>query len=338
MKIKLKPLHEQVIVLTGASSGIGLATARLAARAGAKLTLVARNEEALAEVERELAGGDNVMHVVADVGKREDLERVASETMNRFGGFDTWINNAGSSVWGRMDEVSDEDVHRVMQTNFWGTHYGSTIAVRHLRNKGGALINIGSLESAAPLPLHAAYSASKHAVKAMTDALRVELAHSGSPVSVTLVRPPAINTLFNDHAKSYLDSAPTFPPPVYSPEVVARSILDACEHPRRDIYIGNSKMFTRMAQLAPRLTDMMNTHIIYDVLHSGRRDQHRQGSLHNADVGKVADGQASGDYPGRVHKWSLYAYASRHPLLVTAVAAGALTVVAGLKTTRQRHH
>ncbi len=214
MKIKLKPLNEQVMVLTGASSGIGLATARLATQAGARMTLVARNEQALKDVERELAAGENVMHVVADVGKREDLERVASETINRFGGFDTWINNAGSSVWGRMDEVRDEDVYRVMQTNFWGTHYGSSIAIRHLRNKGGALINIGSLESAAALPLHAAYSASKHAVKGMTDALRVELAQSGTPISVTLVRPPAINTLFNDHAKSYLPSAPTFPPPV----------------------------------------------------------------------------------------------------------------------------
>ena len=172
-------------------------------------------------------------------------------------------------------------------------------------------------------------------MKGLTDALRVELAESGTPVSVTLVRPPAIDTLFNDHAKSYLPSAPTFPPPVYSPEVVARSILYACEHPQRDVYIGNSKLFTRMSQLAPGLTDMLNSHIIYKVLHSGRPDRHRAGNLHNEDVGTVPDGTASGEYPGRVHKWSFYAYASRHPLIVTSAAAGALALMAGLKKTRR---
>lgn len=241
MKHTLKPLDQQVIVITGASSGIGLATAKAAHDAGAKVVLVARNEEALSEIERDMKSGASVMHVVADVGKRADLERVASETLERFGGFDTWINNAGSSVWGRLDEVSDEDHEKVMQTNFWGTLYGSNIAVKHLREKGGALINVGSLESAVALPLHSVYSASKHAVKAITDSLRIELKKSGAPVSVTLVRPPAIDTMFNDHAKSYLKTAPSFPPPVYSPDVVARAILHAAEHPQRDVYIGNAR-------------------------------------------------------------------------------------------------
>ena len=337
MKLSLKPLNQQVIVITGASSGIGLATAKAASKAGARLTLVARNEEALTEIERNLKAGDAVMHVVADVGKREDLERVASETIKRFGGFDTWINNAGVAVWGRMDQVSDEDHARVMQTNFWGTLYGSTIATRHLRDKGGALINLGSVESAVAMPFHSSYSASKHAVKAMTDALRVELQKSGSPVSVTLVRPPAIDTLFNDHSKSYLSSAPTFPPPVYTPEVVAQSILHAAAHPQRDVYIGNSKMFTRMAQLAPSFTDKISRNFIYDLVQSGRPDRHPDGAIHNADVGKAGDGRVHGNYPGQVLNNSLYVKASQHPRAAALSAAGAVGAIAIIaKVLKQR--
>lgn len=336
MKLRLKPLAQQVIVITGASSGIGLATAKMAADAGAKLVLVARNEDALREVEKTLKAGDRVMHVAADVGKREELEHVASETLRQFGRFDTWINNAGASVWGRFDEVEDADHQKVMQTNYWGTHYGSSIAIRHLRTHGGALINIGSVESATALPFHSSYSASKHAVKAMTDALRVELQKSGAPVSVTLVRPPAIDTLFNDHAKNALPSAATFPPPVYAPEVVARAILHAAEHPQRDVYIGNAKAFTRMAQLAPGFTDWLSRSALYDMLQSGRRDSNPQGALHNEDVGSVVDGRVNGNYPGRVLQSSLYTRLAQRPKTVAAAGLlGALAVVSAVARRRR---
>ena len=329
MRISLKPLHEQVIVITGASSGIGLATARLAIEKGARVVLVARNEEALFEIERELNAGNRVLHVMADVGERAQLERVASETISRFGGFDTWINNAGSSVWGRFDEVSDEDHQQVMQTNFWGTHYGSSIAVKHLRDKGGALINIGSVESANALPFHSSYSASKHAIKAMTDVLRVELQKSRTPVSVTLVRPSSTDTQFMDHSKNYLPSAPVFPPPVYAPEVVARAILRAAEHPQRDVYIGNAKLLSRLAQNAPHLADWINRTFVYDTIKSGRPDRHPHGALHASDVGRAGDGSASGNYPGRVLTRSLYTRAAQHPVATTAaVAVGAAALVA----------
>ncbi|QGZ29469.1 SDR family oxidoreductase [Stutzerimonas stutzeri] len=329
MRISLKPLNEQVIVITGTSSGIGLATARLAVERGARVVLVARNEVALADIERDLNAGDRVLHVMADVGQREQLERVANETIAHFGGFDTWINNAGSSVWGRFDEVSDEDHYQVMQTNFWGTHYGSSIAVKHLRHKGGALINIGSVESANALPFHASYAASKHAVKAMTDVLRVELQKSGTPISVTLVRPSSTDTQFMDHSKNCLPSAPVFPPPVYAPEVVARAILHAAEHPQRDVYIGNAKLLSRLAQNAPRLADWINRTLVYDALQSGRPDRHPRGTLYASDVGSVDEGKASGDYPGRVLTRSLYTRATQHPIATTAaVAVGAAALVA----------
>lgn len=332
MRISLKHLHEQVIVITGASSGIGLATARMAIERGACVVLVARNEEALQGIKRELNAGDRVMHVKADVGDRKQLEDVARQTIEHFGGFDTWINNAGSSVWGRFDEVSDEDHQQVMQTNFWGTHYGSSIAVKHLRDKGGALINIGSVESANALPFHSSYSASKHAIKAMTDVLRVELQKSRTPVSVTLVRPSSTDTQFMDHSKNYLPSAPVFPPPVYAPEVVARAILDAAERPQRDVYIGNAKLLSRLAQNAPRLADLINRTFVYDTIQSGRPDRNPQGALHANDVGRAGDGKVSGDYPGMVLTRSLYTRATQHPLATTAavaVSAAALVALLG---------
>ena len=122
MSVKLKPLHRQIIVITGASSGIGLVTACQAAKDGAQVVLVSRNEEALQQVVREITEqGGEAIHIVADVASREDLQRVADETVARFGRFDTWVNNAGVSIWGRLEEVSDEDHRRLFDTNFWGS-------------------------------------------------------------------------------------------------------------------------------------------------------------------------------------------------------------------------
>src|SRR3954464_14220346 len=126
MGVSLKPLREQVMVITGASSGIGLCTARMAAANGARVVLAARNGEALADIERQItAAGGQAAHVVADVGKREDVRRIADTAVQRFGGFDTWVNDAGISIWGKLEEVSDEDHKRLFDTNFWGTVYGS---------------------------------------------------------------------------------------------------------------------------------------------------------------------------------------------------------------------
>lgn len=175
MAASLKPLDQQVIVLTGASSGIGLATAHDAARRGAKLVLVARSGDVLEAVVRGLAaGGFDATHVVADVSQREQVEHVACEAVARFGRIDTWVNCAGSTIYGRLDEVTEEDSRRLFDINFWGMVNGSLAALPHLRMTGGALINVGSEASELAIPLQGMYSASKHAVKGFTDALRIE--------------------------------------------------------------------------------------------------------------------------------------------------------------------
>src|SRR4051812_35085329 len=137
MTVSLKPLREQVIVITGASSGIGLTTARLAAAAGARLVLAARNHEALTRLEQELnASGAESCHVDADVGSEADIQRVVDTAVERFGGFDTWINNAGVTVYGRLEEVTGDDHRRLFDTNFWGVVHGSLAAVKQFKGRG----------------------------------------------------------------------------------------------------------------------------------------------------------------------------------------------------------
>src|SRR5206468_2433942 len=202
-------VEKQVIVITGASSGIGLTTARLAARRGARLVLAARNEEALRRLTDEInsAGGRSV-YVVADVANEGDLKKVEGEALAQFGNFDTWINNAATSIYGKLEDVPIDDFRRLFETNFWGTVYGSLIAARNLKINGGALINVGSTLSDRAIPLQGMYCASKHAVRGFTDALRMELEAEKAPISVTLVKPAAIDTPYKDHARNYLDVEP----------------------------------------------------------------------------------------------------------------------------------
>jgi short-subunit dehydrogenase len=257
MTPRLKKLSDQVIVITGASSGIGLTTARAAAERGASLVLASRNSEALDSLASELRiQGNAVETVTADVGNAEDVARIAGAAIERFGRIDTWVNNAGVSVFGRLDQVAPEDHWRLFQTNFWGVVNGSLEALRHLKADGGALINLGGAASDRALPLQGMYSASKHAVKGFTDALRMELEKDKLPISVTLVKPAAVNTLLAVHAKNYMEREPALPPPIYAPELVAKAILFAAEHPRRDVFVGGAaKLMSVSGFHLPRLLD-----------------------------------------------------------------------------------
>src|SRR4051795_10847124 len=261
MAIDLKPLDQQVIVITGASSGIGLATAEAAAREGAKLVLAARSGQALDEIcQRIKNNGGQAVYVVADVGRREQVEHVAEVALQKFGRIDTWVNDAGVSIYGRLDEVTDEDSRRLFDTNFWGVVYGSLAALPHLKQKGGALINVGSEVSDAVVPLQGMYSASKHAVKGFTDALRVELEEvDKAPVSITLIQPTAVDTPYPQHAKNYTDKEPKLPTPQIDPQKVADAILKAATRHERDVKVGAGAVLnTTLGKVAPGLGDKMS--------------------------------------------------------------------------------
>ncbi len=327
MQLRMKPLSQQVIVITGASSGIGLVTSRMAAKQGARVVLAARNAPALHRLAREIEEqGGQALSVPTDVTHDNDVRRLADAAIRRFGGFDTWVNNAGISIYGRIEEVSLEDQRQLFETNFWGLVYGSKVAVEHLRRRGGALINVGSVLSDRAIPLQGMYSASKHAVKAFTDALRMELEHDQVPVSVTLIKPSAINTPYVSHARNYLRVEPSNPPPVYAPELVAHAILRAAQVPTRDIVIGGGGRAITMAGVyAPRLIDKVMEWTMFGLQKSSRPSS----GPHNALYEPGEDLQVEGDYRGHVRRTSAYLAASEHPVLAAAMAMGAGLIFAG---------
>jgi short-subunit dehydrogenase len=295
MSVKLKPVSEQVIVITGASSGIGLATAQAAAKEGAKLVLTARGEPALASiVEKIEAQGGEAIHVAADVSQRDQLQRVADAAIARFGRIDTWINDAGLSIYGRLDAVGEEDSRRLFDINFWGVVNGSLVALPYLRRNGGALINVGSEVSEAVIPLQGMYAASKHAVKGFTDALRVEVEElDKAPVSITLVQPTAVDTPFPQHARNYLDREPKLPTPQIDPEDVAKAILAAAAKPKRDIKVGTmAKLDTAVSKMAPGLGDKLSAKQA-DRQQRDEPPRDPQGTLYRPGEGGNTHGQLS---------------------------------------------
>ena len=333
--MRLRKIQEQVMVITGATSGIGLTTARMAAEQGAQLMLIAGNEDALRRLTDEInnAGGRAIYHA-ADVADEGSLRAAADETVREFGRIDTWVNNAGGSIYGRIMDVSIDDLRRVFETNVWGVVYGSRIAIEHLRDNGGALINIGSEVSDAPVPLQGIYSSSKHAVKGFTDALRIEVEADGLPVSITLIKPKAIHTPFPENAKNYLTYEPQLPAPLYSPDLVAEAIIHCAQHPVRDFFIGEmAKLHSSFALNAPRLYDTLQEKAIDSMQNSGEPSViNRHDGLHQTNSRLSERGSAE----RFVLEESLYQRAKIHPLITAGLIAGGGVALAAFVRSRMK--
>lgn len=328
MRTILKPLASQVIVITGATSGIGLTTVRMAAGRGARLVLAARDAQALDALVAEIAAaGGQALAVPIDVGIKEQVVALGNAAVHRFGRIDTWINNAGISIYGRHEDVPLEDQERLFQTNFWGVVHGSLTALALMKKTGGAIINLGSELSDRAVPLQGMYSASKHAVKGFTDSLRMEIDKEGVPVAVTLIRPAGIDTMFTNHARNYLENEPELPAPLYAPELVAKSILFAAENIKRDIFVGGaSRMMSLGANQAPGLLDKFMDLVMFrqqqknlQPTSPGRKD-----SLYASNGRELQ--QRLGGHDSKVHESSPYTYLAPRgkPLAVSLLLGGAV--------------
>jgi NAD(P)-dependent dehydrogenase (short-subunit alcohol dehydrogenase family) len=336
MTPRLKRLEDQVVVLTGATSGIGLATARLLARRGARLVLVARNARALDAVVSEI-GAERAAAVPGDVAHAGDLARAAATAEARFGGLDGWVNNAAVAIYGTVEEVPIEDQRRLFDVNYWGVVHGSLVAARALKGRGGAIVNLGSVLSDRAVILQGPYSASKHAVKGFTDALRMELLSEGAPVSVTLVKPSAIDTTYMEHARTYR-RAPGVrnPPPAYDPVLVARAIAFALETPRRDLVVGGGGWAQSVAgQLLPGLTDSL---MARGGIAAQESDEPGEGARRDNLYAPREDLAERSSLPGpAARRTSLLLEAQMHPALAAAAVVGVGAVAAlALTTLRAR--
>ncbi len=311
----LRELKEQVVVITGASSGIGREAALRFGAEGASVVLAARNGEALEEVAGQVrARGGAALVVVTDVALWEQVAHLASAAVARFGRIDTWVNNAGISEYATLEDLPVADMERIIQVNLLGTMYGVKAALPVMKRQGvGTIINVGSGLGVRSIPLQGTYCTSKAGVKGFTEALRMELKHDYPDIHATLILPAAINTPFYDNARSRMGVRPRAMPPVYEAGAVAEAIVFAAAHPRRDIYVGSaSKALAVLESIAPDITDRLMARTLYKM--QQKWDEPGDNAPDNMDGPVPGPGKVAGSYGKQSRSVSLYTRAfGLHP-------------------------
>ncbi|HSH23303.1 MAG TPA: SDR family oxidoreductase [Acidimicrobiales bacterium] len=311
--LRLRPVSEQVIVIMGASSGIGRATALAAAAQGAKVVVSARDEQGLASLVAEIeAGGGRAVAQAADVSDYDAVAAVAARAADVFGGLDTWVHAAAVALYSRFEETTPAEFRRVVEVNLLGQVHGALAALPHLRRRGqGALVHVSSIEARRSFPYHSAYAAAKHGIEGFLEALRVELRQEAAPISVTNVLPASINTPLFDKARTKLGVKPMPIPPIYQPETVAEVILHAAEHPVRDIVAGGAGQAYLLTQrLSPSLLDALLVRMGFSSQRTNEPKSEEAPDNLDAPLPDLAT--ARGGLSSVVFEHSAYNWAKRH--------------------------
>ncbi|MES9524026.1 SDR family oxidoreductase [Streptomyces capoamus] len=315
------------VVITGASAGIGRATARLFARRGADVVLVARGEGGLSAAADEVAAlGGRPLVQPADVADPDRTEAVAEAAEREFGPIDIWVNCAFASVFAPFEEITPEEYRRITEVTYLGFVNGTRSALkRMLPRDRGTIVQVGSALGERSIPLQSAYCGAKHAINGFTSSLRTELLHRGSNVHVTVAQMPAVNTPQFEWVRSRLAKHPMPVPPIYQPEVAARGVVHAADHPgRKQYYIGATTVATIWAnRFVPALLDRYLARTGFD---SQQTDSIPPTGLDNlfapVDREPADDHGAHGSFDGTAHARSWQETLVRHPA-ATALGAGA---------------
>ena len=322
-----RPLGEQIVVITGASSGIGRETAHHVARRGARVVLAARSEEALQAVAEEVTALGGLAAVVpTDVGDWDQVQALAAAAVARFGRIDTWVNNAVVGSYGPFSDTSVEVIDQVLQVGLRGQVYGAKAALPVLREHHGTLIGVSSAFGIRSVPLYVAYCIAKHGNKALYEGLRVEERMLGTGVAVSMVLPPTVNTPFYDAVPSALDTRPPLVPPVYEPSAVAEAIVYAAEHPRRHIFVGVAAAAYAAQRVSPRAVDVLVETAAR--LFLPRRTQPADDGRSNHRAPMPGTGRTRGPASWTLPSSRYTRTVGFHPLAATGLGAAAATAAA----------
>ena len=326
-------MDSQVVVITGASAGVGRAVARAYGQRRARVGLLARGRDGLeaAKQEIESAGGRGFVFPV-DVANPEEIEAAAEAVEKRLGPIEVWVNNAMTSVFSPIKEMTAQEFKRVTEVTYLGVVYGTLSALRRMLPRDrGIIVQVGSALAYRGIPLQAAYCGAKHAIQGFMDSLRCELLHDRSNVRVTMVQMPALNTPQFSWVKSRLPNKPQPVPPIFQPEVAAEAILWAADHERPELYVGWSTVEAIVGnKMAPHLADGYLARTGYESQQTGEPDnKNRRDNLWEAVPG---DHGARGDFDSRARDYSVQLLAATHRgwfascagLLLAGLAYGAV--------------
>jgi NAD(P)-dependent dehydrogenase (short-subunit alcohol dehydrogenase family) len=329
----------EVVVITGASAGVGRATVRAFARQGAHIGLLARGHDGLAWARREVeAMGGKALVLPTDVAHDDQVEAAAAAVEEAFGPIDIWVNNAMVSVFSPLKEMTPKEFRRVTEVTYLGAVYGTMAALRRMQPRDhGTIVQVGSALAYRGIPLQAAYCGAKHAIQGFTESLRCELLHDGSHIHLTMVQLPALNTPQFGWVKSRLPHKGQPVPPIYQPEVAAEAILWAAHHDRRELNVGLSTSIALVGnKLAPGLVDRYLAWTGYDAQQTDEpADPNRP---HNLWMPLPGDYGAHGDFDHRAYQSSPQLWATTHRgwLALAGVGVGLLTAALWRKGRQQR--